>query len=300
MTQKELGNDLKQYFKQIKLLFPIYGKKEKEFLADFMSEASEYIAANPTSGYTQLVSSLGEPKIIVSQYFADADSEYLARQIKTTNLLRIGIIVIIVASVVVAASTTAIRYKSYVNAQQSYIGREIIEIGVIGGEREENERLSFDNHGDFRSLMATVPAFSETSLSPNEPIAEVPRVNYLSDGSRIVTTIDVDSPVFSPLLEASAKTASKTVSYMSSTGTQLWYLRVTGTFTYNGTTSSCTSATVSAAPQVSAWVINSKSASTSGNQAIANTTAKLHVGTTVAQTVDRTATLTCSSTGDLS
>jgi uncharacterized membrane protein len=133
MAQKELENDLKHYFKQIKSLFPIYGKKEKEFLNDFMSEAGEYLASNPTSDYAQLVSSLGEPKDVVSQYLANADSEYLAKQIKTTKFVRIGVVAIIIAAVVAVASIVAIWYVSYVNLQESYIGREIIEVGEIEG-----------------------------------------------------------------------------------------------------------------------------------------------------------------------
>jgi hypothetical protein len=128
MAQKELENDLKRYFKEIKLLFPVYGKKEKEFLADFISEVDEYIASNPTSDYAQLISLFSEPKTIVSRYIADADSAYLAKQIKTAKFVRIGIVAIIIAAVIVVALVIMINYVDYIKGQASYVDREVTEV----------------------------------------------------------------------------------------------------------------------------------------------------------------------------
>jgi hypothetical protein len=75
-------------------------------------------------------------------------------------------------------------------------------------------------------LIATVPVFADTSLSSDALAEEVTDISYLSDGSRIVTTIAVDPPVFSPLATTSTKTGYKKVSYENSSGTLLWYVRV--------------------------------------------------------------------------
>jgi hypothetical protein len=152
-------------------------------------------------------------------------------------------------------------------------------------------------------LIAPVPAFADTSVLADKTVAEVTDVVYLNDGSRIVTEISVEPSRVLTLATASAtstKTGSKTVSYENSSGTLLWYVKVTGTFSYDGSTSSCTSSTVTASAPDSNWVIAGQSASKSGSQATGTATAKLYKGSTVVQTVSKTVILSCSKTGALS
>ena len=81
---------------------------------------------------------------------------------------------------------------------------------------------------------------------------------YFDDGSYIVTTITESSSI---LTRASgSKTASKTSKYYSSSGSALWSVTVTGSFSYTGSSAKCTSSSVSANSYSSLWKINSKSA----------------------------------------
>lgn len=96
------------------------------------------------------------------------------------------------------------------------------------------------------------------------------------------------------------KTAKKTGTYKNANGQVLWSVTVTGTFTYNGSTSSCTKSTVSTSVVDNAWKIASSSSSKTGNKASAVATAKYYVGGTVVSTQTKTITLTCSQTGVLS
>jgi hypothetical protein len=125
MAQQKFENDLKHYFKEIKSLFPVYGEKERQFLANLMSDIEKHIESNPVSDYMQLISSFGEPKVIVSRYIADADSAYLAKQIKTTKLVRIGVVAAIIAIVIVVSSVVVIKYVDYIKGQAYYIDREV-------------------------------------------------------------------------------------------------------------------------------------------------------------------------------
>jgi hypothetical protein len=154
-------------------------------------------------------------------------------------------------------------------------------------------------------IAMSVPSFADTpDLSDGQETYTTveSETTYLDDGSYYVTTIDESVPgdMLQAASSTSTKTGSKKTTYYNSSGGALWYVKVTGTFTYNGTASSCTSSTVSAASQVSAWVISSKSATWSGNQATGKATAKRYNGLTVAQTVSKTVILTCSKTGALS
>jgi PDZ domain-containing secreted protein len=157
-------------------------------------------------------------------------------------------------------------------------------------------------------LATSVPSFADTHSVPGE--AEVYQTvisgtTYMDDGSYYVTTVNESTPSNIPgdMLRAasSTKTSTKRTTYYNSSDESMWYVQVTGTFTYNGTTSSCTSSTVSAAAQGSNWSIVSKSASKSGNQATGSATAsRYNVLGIAVQTVSKTVIITCSKTGTVS
>ena len=122
------------------------------------------------------------------------------------------------------------------------------------------------------------------------------KTEYLDDGSFFVTAIE-ETPSSISLLSTTV-TKSKTLTYYAADGTKLWYVKVTGTFTYGNRTAKCTSASASANSYSSTWTITSKSAFHSGNKATASATADCSIGSN--ENITRTVTLTCSSTGEFS
>lgn len=96
------------------------------------------------------------------------------------------------------------------------------------------------------------------------------------------------------------KTAKKTGNYKNAQGTTMFSVTVTGTFTYTGSSSTCTKSVASATSKNANWKISSKSASKSGNKATAKATAKRYVDGTAVETQNCTVTLTCSLNGSLS
>ncbi len=119
---------------------------------------------------------------------------------------------------------------------------------------------------------------------------------YLEDGSYYEITI-----LENTMTRASGtKTATKRTKYVDSSNVTVWEVSVTGTFTYNGSTSTCTAASVAATSYTSNWKITSKSASKSGNKATAKATAKYYYDGSLVTTVTKTVTLTCDKNGNLS
>lgn len=94
------------------------------------------------------------------------------------------------------------------------------------------------------------------------------------------------------------KTARKIGNYKNSQGKVVF--TVTGTFTYTGSSSTCTKSVAEASSKNANWKISSKSASKSGNKATAKATAKRYVDGTAVETRSCSVTLTCSSNGSLS
>ena len=124
---------------------------------------------------------------------------------------------------------------------------------------------------------------------------------YFDDGSYLITVIEEgDDALVSPASVSQTKTGSKTSTYYNSDNKALWYVKVTGTFSYGNGSSKCTSASVTAASNDSNWKISDKSASKSKNAATAEATAKRYVLNITVQTITKSVTLTCSSTGKLS
>lgn len=122
---------------------------------------------------------------------------------------------------------------------------------------------------------------------------------YFEDGSYITTTITSDNDSSISLL-STTKTGSKKSVYYNSNDEAMWSIKVTGTFTYGDGLSKCTSSSVTAESYVSMWKISNKSAAKSGNKATGSCTAKQYLGVLVSKTIDKSITLTCSSTGTLS
>ncbi len=129
---------------------------------------------------------------------------------------------------------------------------------------------------------------------------ESSEIEYLDDGSYFETVITTESNSGMTTLSSKSVTKTKTSYYKNSNGTILWYVKVTGTFTYGNGSSKCTSSSVTAESKSGAWKITSKSASKTGNKATAKATAKRYYGGSVAETKNKTVTLTCSPSGNFS
>lgn len=98
----------------------------------------------------------------------------------------------------------------------------------------------------------------------------------------------------------SAKEGSKTIYCKNSAGKTMWSLTVKGTFTYNGSTSSCTSASASTSITDATWKITNKSSSKSGNAAKATATAICYLNGNPINSQTKTVTLKCNANGKLS
>lgn len=152
--------------------------------------------------------------------------------------------------------------------------------------------------GSFITIV-TLLAFS-TTIFAAEPTQSDTTIKYFEDGSYCVITIEDEIPASGITPLSTSVTKSKTYNYHNKSGNSQWYVKVTGTFTYGNGTSKCTSSSVSAASYVNAWKITSKSASKSGNTAIAKATAKQYYDGAVIKTINETVKLTCSATGKFS
>lgn len=120
-------------------------------------------------------------------------------------------------------------------------------------------------------------------------------IEYLDNGDYIETTITY----YETNSRAATKSGSKTSNYKNGDGVTMWSVTVNGTFTYNGTTSSCTSVSHSTTAPGTNWSIKSSSCTKSGNCASATATAT-HKVLLVSNDYTLTVNLYCSPYGILS
>lgn len=120
-----------------------------------------------------------------------------------------------------------------------------------------------------------------------------------ADGSYIVVKLH-ESNETNATRATKTKIGSKDYEYHTSSGDLRWVITVNGTFTYTGSSATCTKSTVSTKIYNDAWKIASATASKSSNKAIVNFTVKRYTLGVVTKTVQDSVTLTCSAKGVLS
>lgn len=85
-----------------------------------------------------------------------------------------------------------------------------------------------------------------------------------------------------------------------SSGNTLWSVSITATFTYDGTSATCTSRTPSAKSYASSWTIKGVTSSKNGNSATATAVAAHTDANGSTQNITKSVTITCSATGVVS
>ncbi len=118
---------------------------------------------------------------------------------------------------------------------------------------------------------------------------------YLEDGGYIMVELNTNSDT-----ARATVSKSKVATRYSDDDEMQWQIRLSGSFTYNGTTASCTSSSCTVTIYNNAWYMDSKTAWASGNTAYATVEmGRKLLGVTVKrETVDLT--LTCDKNGNFS
>lgn len=150
--------------------------------------------------------------------------------------------------------------------------------------------------------MMSFTAFADNSKMESRAIDEI---IYFDDGSYCITTINTIESTFASsctdgiLSTNSSITSTKSTIYYSALHTALWKFNLTASFTYNGSTSTCTSSSSSVDIYDTSWYVNSKTASKSGNKATGTVIMKRNVlGIITTRTASLT--MTCDKNGNVS
>lgn len=109
----------KQYISDVKSFFPIIGKNEKIFIASLENTVKDYCKEKEIVTISELYKSFGEPNEIVNSYYSSQDIQHVLKNITTARLLKIGAVIFLVISVIIASISNTNLYftKKALNEQ---------------------------------------------------------------------------------------------------------------------------------------------------------------------------------------
>lgn len=144
-------------------------------------------------------------------------------------------------------------------------------------------------------LLVLLLAFAFPVSAMAAPTQAAPEVIYFEDGSYITVSLSE-----AQTRASGTKSGNKTYRYYDSNDVELWRAVLTGTFTYTGSSATCTASSCNVTISNSAWYVVSKTATKSGNKALADLTmGKKVLGITISKK-SVSMQLACSANGTLS
>lgn len=147
---------------------------------------------------------------------------------------------------------------------------------------------------------ATSVHASAAQLKTGFPVSST--TTQLENGNSIVTEITVftNDTSISTFATTKTKSGSKTVKYRNSKGDVLWSFTVSASFTYNGSSATCTSVSTGKQINDTAWKLSNITKSKSSNVAKGSVTAKEYFLGVPFNSVTEDLQLKCSANGTLS
>ena len=123
ITEKEL----KQYFKEIKLLLPIYSSAERNFLKSLRVSVEEYIDQNPECTIEDIYENFDEPEEAVYNYISALDQTDLCKRVNLRRIIR-NVLIIALIAVVAVSVIEAVHLHLLFKEVKSHIVTEIVTV----------------------------------------------------------------------------------------------------------------------------------------------------------------------------
>ncbi len=120
----------REYILEIKALFPIKRKPEREYIKKLASDIEDYCEEENVTSKQELYENYGKPNEIVNNYFSAVDTEYIAKQIRVTGFIKTAVAVLLVLATV---ATSALCLHFY-NVKQKMLREEVVGVETIINE----------------------------------------------------------------------------------------------------------------------------------------------------------------------
>lgn len=113
----------------MKALFPLKGKKEKDFIKKLRSDVEIYCEESNATTKQELYDNYGKPTEVLCNYYSTIDTDYIVRKIKISKTIKAFIAVILILALIATSTYCIIRYEFHQIAarQEAVIMEETIE-----------------------------------------------------------------------------------------------------------------------------------------------------------------------------
>lgn len=129
---------IEDYLKRVKMLLPLHGKKENDYLKGLKINILDYLEEEPDASEADLYQAFGIPADIVAEYLKTLDDDYLIGKINRQNLLKRCVDFFCILAFCLAAWWSILMYKDYLNFQNTQV-TEIHEVIYVGDEIDDIE-----------------------------------------------------------------------------------------------------------------------------------------------------------------
>ena len=108
-----------RYIKDLKHLFPVYGKKQKVYLHTIKASIDDYYNSSIPPSYEDLINHFGSPQEIIGDYIREQDTQDLLKQVNQKRHLQGIVYILFVSSLVCSLSYGINCYRYYLHCIQS-------------------------------------------------------------------------------------------------------------------------------------------------------------------------------------
>lgn len=112
------------YYNQIKKMFPLHQKEEKQFLESLKQMLHSYSKNHPQASYEDYIHIFGEPYVIISAYYEHIESEYIIEQMKIKKTIQRILSIFLIIIIILGLYLTAIYFQKQKNVQDNQIFTE--------------------------------------------------------------------------------------------------------------------------------------------------------------------------------
>ena len=109
----------KQYYREIKTIFPSKGKNERRLLKRYKARITELCDATPDITYDAILQELGTPIDVITDYYENVETDYLMKRLQTTKLIRHVIYIMLIVTLLLLIVSIAFNYKLYIDATRA-------------------------------------------------------------------------------------------------------------------------------------------------------------------------------------
>lgn len=114
----------KKYLNDVWILFPLHGKKEKEYLKYLSKQIESREAEYAEEDYSSLSEEFGSPQEIVSSFYEEVEFDYIIKKMKIRSLIKKALISILIMLIVYVIWLLSLVYMNYLDAKQDIIKYE--------------------------------------------------------------------------------------------------------------------------------------------------------------------------------